>query len=119
MRRALFLSLGSVECLVAVVLFAFAWTLPGTAEVNDHVGRVEKVTRQSGSEVSRLRDQVHDLRTRQPQLKDLARRLQEQSEDAIGTMRDQNVDYDTVQTISDSLGDVADGLEGFSKTLDP
>ncbi len=119
MRRVLFLSLGTVECLVAGVLFAFAWMLPGAAQVNDHVGRVEKVTQQSGSEVSRLRDQVHDLRTRQPHLKDLAARLQERSEDAIATMRDQNVDYDTVQTLSNSLGDVADGLDGFSKTLDP
>ncbi len=119
MRRIVLTLIGSVECVVAVVLFAFAWILPGTHEVNDHVGRVHKVTEQSGSEVTRLRTQVAQLRTRQPQIKDLADRLQTQSEDMIAGLRSQQVDYDTVQTVGDSLGDVADGLDGFSKTLDP
>src|SRR5258708_2866670 len=119
MRRLLFMSLGSVECLVAAVLLGFAWMLPGSTEVNDHVGRVETVTKQSGSQVGSLREQVRQLRKRQPQLKALAERLQKQSDDMIANVRDQNVDYDTVQTISDALGDVAEGLDGFSQTLDP
>jgi uncharacterized phage infection (PIP) family protein YhgE len=119
MRRLLFGSLGCIECLVAATLFGFAWMLPGATQVNDHVGRVETVTKQSGSQIAHLRDQVRQLRSRQPQLKALAERLQKQSDDMIANVRDQNVDYDTVQTISDALGDVADGLDGFSQTLDP
>jgi uncharacterized phage infection (PIP) family protein YhgE len=119
MRRIVFLSLGSIECAVALVLFAFAWTLPGRTEVDQHVGRVENVTRQSGSEVSHLHDQVRQLRTRQPQMKDLAQRLQTQSDDMIANLRAQEVDFDTVTAITDTLGDVADGLDGFSQTLDP
>jgi uncharacterized phage infection (PIP) family protein YhgE len=119
MRRILFLGLGSVEAVVAVVLFAFAWVLPGNREVNDHVSRVEQVTRQSSTEISRLREQVRTLRAQQPQLKDMAKRLQAQSKDMIAGVREQSVDFETVQTIGDALGNVADGLDGFSQTLDP
>ncbi len=119
MRRILFVVMGSVECGVAVVLFTFAWILPGDAQINEHACRVEKVTRQSSSEIRRLREQVCELRAQQPHLKELAERLQNQSEDMIAAVRHQDVDYETVETIGGALGDVADGLEGFSRILDP
>jgi ABC-type transporter Mla subunit MlaD len=34
-------------------------------------------------------------------------------------LRSQQVDYDTVRTVSEAMGDVADGLDGLAATLDP
>jgi hypothetical protein len=64
-----------------------------------------------------LRDQVHGLRD--PELKRTADRIQTQMRRVAGTLRSRNIDFDTVKTMSSSLGDVADGLDGLAKTLDP
>ena len=65
-RRAVFLSLGTLEFLVALVLVGFAWQLPGPREVHDRVGRVERVSRASSAQVQALREQVQTLRERRP-----------------------------------------------------
>jgi chromosome segregation ATPase len=119
MRRVIFLCLGVLEFLVALVLLAFAWQLPGPAEVHDGVGRVEKVGKQTGTQVRQLRAQLHRLRERRPQLHAMAVRLQEEMRTVTDHLRAQQIDYDTVRTVSDALGDVASGLDGLAQTLDP
>jgi hypothetical protein len=119
MRRTLFMSLGLLELLAALVLFAFAWQLPGPPEVRDTVGRVEKVSTRASSQVKRLRGQVKVLRERQPQLQQLAGRLRQQLELVDANLKSQTVDPGTVVTMSDALGDVARGLDGLSETAGP
>jgi uncharacterized phage infection (PIP) family protein YhgE len=119
MRRCVFTAMGVLEAAVALVLLGFAWYLPGPSDVHDKVGRVEKVSKQSSKQVSHLRGQVHTLRERQPVVRDLAQRLEKHTKDITSNLRDQQLDYDTVRTVSDSLGDVANGLDGLSRTLDP
>jgi uncharacterized phage infection (PIP) family protein YhgE len=119
MRRCVFTSMGLLEASVAVVLLCFAWYLPGPADVHDKVARVEKVSKQSSGQVKQLRSQVRIIRERQPVVTDLARRLEQQTKDITGNLKHQQVDYKTVQTVSDSLGDVAKGLDSLSQTLDP
>jgi uncharacterized phage infection (PIP) family protein YhgE len=119
MRRTVFLVLGVLEVLVAVVLFVFAWQLPGPDDVHDKVGRVERLSRETSQQVQRLRQQVAGLRRRRPQMQDLAVQLQKQTQIVTQALRDQQIDYGTVHAVSDSLGDVAQGLDGFSDALDP
>jgi chromosome segregation ATPase len=119
MRRTVFVSLGVLEFLVSLVLLAFAWQLPNAAEVRDGLGRVERVGRHSGRQVRQLREQLHVLRERRPQLHDMAVRLQEEMKTVTDHLRGQQVDYNTVRAVSDALGDAATGLDGLSQTLDP
>ena len=119
MRRCIFTSMGVLEAAVAVVLLGAAWYLPGPRDVHDKVERVENVSKQSSVQVKHLRTQVQALRERQPVVRDLAQRLEQHTKDITGNLKEQQVDYDTVRTVSDSLGDVAKGLDGFSETLDP
>ena len=116
MRRAWFIALGVLELAVAAVLLGFGWQLPGAADVDESFGRVERVTERTGRQVRLLRDQVHDLR--RPELDEVAGRLQTQMRQVARTLRSQNIDFDTVRTMSDSLGDVASGLDSLSDTLD-
>jgi uncharacterized phage infection (PIP) family protein YhgE len=53
------------------------------------------------------------------QLLAMAVRLQEEMRTVTDHLRGQQVDYNTVRTVSDALGDVANGLDGLSQTLDP
>ena len=119
MRSAVFLTLGILEVLVAVVLVGFAWKLPGAPEVDATVGRVERVSRQSAVQVVRLRQHVEHVRARRPQMQEMAVRLQSQMRSVVDELRRQRVDYPTVQTVHDALGEVAEGLDGMSSTLDP
>jgi hypothetical protein len=119
MRRTLFTTLGVMEALTALVLFTFAWQLPGPAEVQDTVGRVERVSHNASTQVRRLREQVRGVRERQPQLQKLSARLQEQLRIVSKNLRHQQIDYRTVRTVGDALGDVAAGLDGLSETLNP
>jgi hypothetical protein len=115
----LFVCLGLLELLVAVVLGQFAWSLPTPVEVEESVGRVEKVSRRAGEQVHRLGEQVRQVRARRPQMEQLARQLEIQMRLASQTVRSQQINYTTVGAVRDSLGDVADGLDSFSAMLDP
>jgi DNA repair exonuclease SbcCD ATPase subunit len=119
MRRTVFLSLGVLEFLVALVLLAFAWQLPGPAEVGDTVGRVERVSKQASGQVRHLREQVALLRERRPQLQALTVRLQQEMRVVNAHLRHQQLDPEAVRVVGDALGEVAQGLDGLSATLDP
>ncbi len=103
MRKVIFLGIGLLETAIATVLVCFGCQLPSTPEVEQNFDRVEKVTAHTGSQVRMLREQVHDLRRPEVQQH---------------TLKDQKVDFDQVQVVSNALGDVAQGLDGFSETLD-
>ncbi len=119
MRRIVFLTLGVLESIVALVLFYFAHELPGSVEVQDGVGRAERMSQQTLTQVQRLRKQLVSLRERRPQLQELAIRLQLQMRQVTDNLKDQTIDYDTVRMVGDSLGEAATGLESLSTTLDP
>jgi hypothetical protein len=110
-------SLGSLESAIAVVLICFGWSLPGKQEVEQSFQSVERATRRTGDQVDFIRAQVHDLR--RPELKELATRLQEQTRLVARTLRKQKIDYTTLATVSDSLGQVAEGLDNTAQTLNP
>src|SRR5947209_3357647 len=107
MRRTVVISLGVLEFLAALVLVGIAWQLPGPAEVQDSVGRVEHVSHQTGVQVKAMGRQLHALRQRRPQVRALALRLQEQMRLVADNVRSQQLDEDTLRAVSDSLGDTA------------
>ena len=60
------------------------------------------------------------MRERQPSVRKLAAQdLEQHTKDITSNLKEQQVDYNTVRTVSDSLGDVAKGMDGMSQTLDP
>ncbi len=119
MRRIVFLLLGVLEVLSAGVLVYFAFQLPGSGEVEDTMSRAERVTQQTSGQVQRLRDQLRTLRERRPQVQELAQRLQTEMHFVNDQLKTQQIDYTTVRTLSEALGDVANGLDGLSDTMDP
>src|SRR5579885_1248498 len=119
MRRLIFLILGILELLSAGVLVYFAWLVPGRHEVEDAAARAERVTRHSGAQIQRLRDQFRLLHDRRPQMQALALRLQSEMRVVNDQLKTQRIDYDTVRVLRDALGDAANGLDGLSDTLDP
>jgi chromosome segregation ATPase len=116
-RKAIFFALGSLEFAIAAILLGFGWCLPGRAEVEQSFSSMTRATRRTGDQVEFIREQVHDLR--RPELKELAYRLQEQTRSVARTLQRQKIDYKTVETVSDSLGQVAGGLDSFAETLNP
>jgi len=116
MRRVVFLLMGLLELCVAAVLVAFAWQLPGRSDIDHTFDRAQRVTERTGNQVKLFRQQVHDLR--RPEMQDLGRQLQAETKTVTGTLKSQAVDFDRLQTVGESMGDVASGLDGLSDTLD-
>jgi flagellar biosynthesis chaperone FliJ len=119
MRRLVFVSLGVLEFLAAGVLLAFAAQLPGPAEVEESVGRVERVGKQASAQVGKLGTQMRQVRKRQPQLRTLAVRLEKQMRQVSEQLRGRDLNVDSLATLTDALGNVAGGLDGLVQTLDP
>lgn len=119
MRRILFLILGGLELLSAALLLYFAWLVPGRRDVEDAMNRADRITHGTGVQVELLRDRFRLLRERRPQMRELALHLQTEMRFVNEQLKTQKLDYETVKTLSDSLGDAADGLDGFAATLDP
>lgn len=117
MRRIVFLILGLLELAVAFVLLALGWQLPGDGEIDRGFQSAERVTDHANAQVHILRRQVRDLR--RPELQELARGVQRQTHVVMVTLRNQQVDFETVQTMRDALGEIAEGLNSLALTLDP
>ena len=75
------------------------------------------VTEGTSAQVTRLRCNLHTIREQRPKLRQLAVNLQTQMSLATDNLKGQHIDYDTVHTI-EGAGDVAQGLDGLSTTLD-
>ncbi|MBY0523745.1 MAG: hypothetical protein K2R98_10125 [Gemmataceae bacterium] len=116
MRRVIFLILGLLELAIGIVLFAFGCQLPSREEVNRGFHGAERVTDHAGTQVRILRRQVQELR--QPKLQQLANDMRTQTHVVTRTLKSQQVDFDTVRTMRDALGEVADGLDSMARTLD-
>lgn len=119
MRRFVFLLLGALELLSAVVLVYFAGLVPGRREVEESAGKAERLTRHTATQVHGLHDQFRLLRERRPQMQALAMRLQSEMRVVNDQLKTQTIDYETVQALRDALGDAASGLDGLSQTLNP
>jgi uncharacterized phage infection (PIP) family protein YhgE len=119
MRRIVFRVLGTLELLVALILLVFAGQLPRPNEVHDSVGRVEDVSRQASQQIRQVREQLARARQTRPQMDILAQRLDTQMQLVGQTLRNHQVNYETVDALGSALGDVANGLEGFAGVLDP
>jgi DNA repair ATPase RecN len=115
-RRIVFVLMGLLELAVAGVLLAFGWQLPRQSDVDHTFQRAETVTQRTSNQVRLFRQQVHDLR--RPELQDLSRQLQAESRTVTSTLKSQTVDFDRLATVSDAMGDVANGLDGFGEALD-
>jgi len=116
-RRIVFLVLGLLELLLAAVLIQLGREIPSQAEVAHGFSNAQRVTDRAGDQVQLLQEQVKSLR--RMEIQQLSDRLQQQTRAVTRTLRDQSVDFDTVCTLRDALGEVADGLTGLADTLDP
>jgi hypothetical protein len=117
MRRSVFFFLGCLEILVAVLLFQLGRQLPDNKDIEESFQSAGRVTDRAGYQVHLLQQQVQSIQ--RMELNQLARRLQKQTHAVTATLRDQSIDFGTVQSMRDALGDVARGLGSLSDTLDP
>lgn len=116
MRRIVFLALGTLELVVAVVLIYLAVSLPSSAEVGRGFDRVEDTSRKASKQVTATRRQVTEVR--RPEVQQLAERLRKQTDIVTKSVKSQHVDFDTVVSLRNSLKDVSAGLDGVAETLD-
>src|SRR5262249_1378947 len=77
----------------------------------------ERVTDRAGTQVRLLHKQVQGLR--RLELEQLSTRLQKETRAVTATLQAQTVDFDTLCTMRDALGDVGNGLDSMAETLDP
>jgi uncharacterized phage infection (PIP) family protein YhgE len=117
MRRSLFIVLGALEMFVAVLLIQLGREFPDNREVEESFQSAGRVTDRAGYQVHLLQQQVQNIE--RLELNGLARRLQKQTHAVTSTLREQAIDFNTVRTLRDALGDVARGLNSLSETLDP
>src|SRR5438270_9525466 len=116
MRRAVFLALGVLELAVAGILLAVGLLLPASADVRQNFDRAERATASARRQVVSVREQVQTvrdprvqrfLRDLEPHLPGLKRRLQG------------DLNFATVGEAAQSLGSLADAMEGWAQSLDP
>src|SRR5262245_41559886 len=119
MRRLVFLGLGLLEFAIAFLLASFAWQLPGQEEIGRATDRVERVSDNAGRQVRNLEASIGRARKRQPELRALAARLQTQMDGVNKAVHQRDFTGTGLAAISESLGHVAGGLDGLSKTLAP
>jgi methyl-accepting chemotaxis protein len=113
----MFFAVGVLELLASLVLIYLGWSLPRPSRASAGFDRVESATRQASRQIGVVRRQVHDVR--QPEVRELAEKLQAQTAVVTRTLKSQQVDFETVATLRTSLSDVAAGLDGISKSIDP
>jgi hypothetical protein len=119
MRRTNLLSLGVVELLVAIALGVCVWQLPAPDDVTAEGKRLESAGRRGGEQVRRLRADLERTRARQPEADRRAEELRREVTEVREALRQQQLDYATVRTMSDALGQSAAGLDEASLLLDP
>jgi hypothetical protein len=107
---------GILELCVAGVLLILCVQLPGSGEIRSGFGHAEDISARAGKQVRLFRQQVSELR--RPELQHLSRQFQNETRTVTAQLRGQSVDYDTLRTMRDSFGDVAEGLDMLAGTLD-
>jgi ABC-type transporter Mla subunit MlaD len=81
--------------------------------------RAERVGERTTDQVRKLRGQLHAFRERQPEMQRLTGQFQKELQHAGAYLGNQQVDFQAIAAVRDALGDVAEGLDGFTQTLDP
>src|SRR5262245_16287827 len=117
MRRTVFAAVGVLELFSAAALIWFGASLPQPRPVGQGFDRIENATRSASRQVGAVRRQVHDVR--QPEMRQLAGKLQAQTHVVTRTLKSQQVDFDTVATLRTSLKDAATGLDGLARVVEP
>jgi len=117
MRRPIFALLGILEIVVAGIFVYITLSIPKPSEVAGGFDRLEHTTRRASRQVGTMRRQAVEVR--QPELHRFAADLQKQTQTITSTVKKQQVDYETIVHLRNSLDDVAKGLDGLSETLDP
>jgi ABC-type transporter Mla subunit MlaD len=117
MRRLLYLIMGSLQLAIAAVLIVLGACLPSTDDVGHSFTSADHVTSDARAQVRILRQQVEDLR--RPEMRQVADNLRSQTKIVTSVLKEQHIDFDSVQAMRDALGDVATGLDGLATTLDP
>jgi len=115
MRRLLFSLIGVLEWCMAAVLVWLGCQLPSRDDIAAGYGSAERVTQRATDQVAILRRQVRDLR--RPELLQLAERLQSQTRIVAGNVKNQPLDFRTLEGMRDALAQIADSLEGLARDV--
>src|SRR5262249_13346181 len=75
---------------------------------------IERVSKQTGSQVRKLRHQVHLLRESQPQAAQLAENMKAQLKYLGEYVQHQGVDYESLRAVHDAFGEAARTLDELS-----
>jgi ABC-type transporter Mla subunit MlaD len=78
--------------------------------------RAADISGHAGTQVRLFRNQVHELR--RPELLELSRRLQAEARTVTRQLHSQTIDYESVRAMRDAVGDVADGMDLLTRTVD-
>lgn len=113
MRRIVFLGMGAIECGVAVVLLVLGFQIPGRDEISHGFQRAERVTCRATDQVQIFRRQIEELR--RPELMQLAERLQSQTRTVTNNVKNQSIDFNTIQAMRDALAEIATTLDGLAR----
>jgi chromosome segregation ATPase len=116
MRHAVFLLLGFLEVTVALILILVGQMMT-SADMPEAFTKAEAVARRSSNQVNLVRQQLEQLR--RPELQSLAQRLQEQTRAVTSTLQSQDVDFETIRTLHDVLGEAAAGFESLADSIQP
>src|SRR5262245_58141289 len=114
MRRLLCKLTAILEIILAALLVGVCYQLPDAKSIEKNFGGAQRVAERSADQLRLLRQQVDDLR--RPEMLDLVDRLQKQTRLVTSHLRSQAVDFDSIRTLRDALGEVAKGLDALAKT---
>ena len=116
-RDLLLPSVATAELLFAVCFAIAAFMLPGAKDVQKAATSATAASTAGVDQVSLLRKSVSDLKD--PKLKQVIERLEALSQSVAQRLKNQQIDFDTVKTVRDALGDSATGLDTLAMTIDP
>ncbi|MBL8794438.1 MAG: hypothetical protein JNM56_11070 [Planctomycetia bacterium] len=116
MRRSIFLIVAVLECAIAAVLIFLGRQLPSEADLAAGFGSAGRVTAHAEQQVKLLRRQVQELR--RPELLQLAERLQSQTLNVTGNLKEQQLDFDGIHTMRNALAEIAQSLDVLARNID-
>lgn len=117
MRRSVFVAVGCLELVIAAVLVALGCQIPSTGDVDAGFRRAHRVSERASDQVRLLQSQVAGLR--RLEMRQVMNKLQAQTRTVVANLRQQAVDFETLQAMRDALVDVGTRLDGLGETLDP
>jgi len=116
MNRLFSTILGLLVLFAGTMLLVLSFVIPSPSEVDQTTRQAEEVTDRTSTQVKTMRDQVKTVRRNEMQVK--AKELNDQLPQLTAMLRDRDVDYESLSAVNKSLGEMANGVEGVSATLD-